>query len=220
MGLIFLKKYLLPREVEKVKSEFNGEIVVINDRGKKRLIVSGLTQSGQYIDQIWTKAINLLTRKKLLPETCLILGLGGGTVARICAEAWPQLSITGIEIDPEMIRLGKKYLGLSDSPKLKIIIGDALTKIKSLKKDYDLILVDLYKGGEIPSSAKTREFVETILARLSKNGMVVFNLLFYTEKTRKEAEKFVKMAEEILEVELLRELTNLLILGKRKTTTL
>lgn len=43
-----------------------------------------------------------------------ILGLGAGTVARLLLHIWPSLHLEGWELDPEVVRVGRQYFGLSD----------------------------------------------------------------------------------------------------------
>lgn len=171
--------------LEEVFSPFNGKIQVLEDIfGKKRLVVGGLTQSGEPVEKIWKKVINHL------PSTinhCLILGLGAGSAARVVFRLFPGAKIIGIEIDPEIIRLGKKYFGLAEIPNLEIKISDA-TKIIN---HYDLILVDLYLGDRVPQDAETEEFIKKVKKSLAPSGMAIFNRLYYSKKVT-EVDNFEK----------------------------
>lgn len=204
--------YFRPLELERVKSKSNGEIVVVKSEGEVRLLVDGLTQSGKFIDQIWGKAISYLRKSKLRPKSCLVLGLGGGTVAGLISRAWPEAEIVGVEIDPVMIGLGRKYLGLGEITGLRIKIGEALAFVTSTDEKYGLILVDVYKGTQ--ALLKLRD-INKLRRILLPGGVVVFNFLFHTGELRQEAEKFVKDIGRG-EVKLLRELGNLLVVVKEE----
>lgn len=136
--------YLYPQTVEEVNSKINGLIRVSKSKGKYSLWVNGFEQSGPvYVAKIWKAALARVTSK---PKSVLILGLGGGTLVSLLSEKWPQASITGVEIDPIMISLGKKYFGLGKYKNLKIVLADARTYRPA--RQFDLVLVDCYLGGK------------------------------------------------------------------------
>ena len=210
------KKLLGSYLLEEVESEFNGQIRVYQSLGSRRIIAGGLIQPGGVLANIWYKGLNKIT---CYPASVLILGLGGGTAASLAARSWPKAEIIGIEIDPKMIQLGKKYFELDKLPQLKIIQGDAIEFIKNKKQQnkdkYDLILVDLYLGEKIVKESENKDFLIAIKKRLSNQGVVVFNRLFYDEH-KEEAEGFVKLVEKYFKmVDLVRAWSNLLVLAKQ-----
>jgi spermidine synthase len=155
------------------KSKFNGNLRVVKTLGMGTYIQSnGLTQSGGIVETIWKQTLRKVKNKKV--KNCLILGLGGGTAAKLIEKYWPEAKISGIEIDPVMIELGKKYLGLGEID-IDIKIQDAA---KSISGKFDLIIVDLYHGDQFPKKFEDEKF----LKRLSKNKVVIFNRLYYGDK--------------------------------------
>lgn len=167
--------------LEERKSEFNKNVKVVRSLGYGTYIqVSGLTQSGGIVESIWKETLRKIKKEKI--KSVLILGLGGGTVAKLVKKYWPESKIVGVEIDTAMIELGKKYLGLKD---IEIIIQDAYGYIKNNKEKYDLVIVDLYIGDEFPKKFEEEGFLKL----LTKNKLVIFNRLYYGDK-RKEAIKF------------------------------
>lgn len=175
--------------LEERKSEFNSNIKVVRSLGFGTYIqVNNLTQSGGVVEEIWRSTLKNLRTKET--KNCLILGLGGGTVAKLIKKYWPNAKITGVEIDPVMVELGNRYLGLGDS-KAEIIIGDAFTYPLYAVR-YDLVIVDLYIGDEFPKKFEKEEFLKL----LTKNKLIIFNRLYFGEK-RKEAVKFGNKLEKI-----------------------
>lgn len=174
--------------LEERKSEFNGDIKVIRSLGFGTYIqVNGLTQSGGVVESIWKETLKKIKKEKI--NKVLILGLGGGTVAKLAKKYWPKSEITGVEIDPVMVELGGKYLGLTDT---KVIIQDAYGFIKKNAEIYDLVIVDLYVGDKFPEKFEKEEF----LKKLTKNKLIVFNRLYFGEK-RKETVRFGNKLEKI-----------------------
>lgn len=189
--------------LEERKSKFNGDIKVIRSLGFGMYIqADGLTQSGGIVEDIWKKTLKHVNNKQSLAKSrfskslninhCLILGLGGGTVAKLIRKNWPEAKITGIDIDPEMVELGKKYLGL-DQLKVEIKIVDALDylTVHSLRftKNFNLVIVDLYQGDKYPEKFEAENFINLARIVLAQDGVAVFNRLYYGDK-RPKAVKF------------------------------
>jgi len=178
--------------LEERESRYNGHLKVSRSLGFGTYIqAEGLTQSGGIVETIWKQTINKVKSQKLKVRSCLILGLGGGTVAKPVRKNWPEVKITGIDIDPIMIELGKKYLKLNDY-KVKIIVGDAFdfpNLSNHPNRKYDLIFVDLYNGEEFPEKFETENYIQLVRTVLSSRGMVVFNRTYYGDK-RPKAVKF------------------------------
>lgn len=182
---------------EEIKSKFNGDIKVVRSLGFGTYIqAEGLTQSGGIVETIWKQTLKRINNLKLDSITscainnCLILGLGGGTVAKLIRKKWSDAKITGVDIDPVMIELGKKYLGL-DKLNVEIKIDDALqyTKYKTPDIKYDLVIVDLYNGDKYPEKFETENYIHLVRSLLSRSGVAVFNRLYYGDK-RPQAVKF------------------------------
>jgi len=95
-----------------------------------------------------------------------------------------------VEIDPIMVNLGEKYMGLKES-EVEVVIEDAMKFARRQTKKgekYDLILVDMYIGDTIPEKFATPAFYNLTKKLSEKKGVVVINRLYYGEK-RKLADK-------------------------------
>jgi len=168
--------------LETRRSKYNGDVKVLKTWGMGTYIqCNGLTQSGGIVEQIWKSTLKKIKSNNI--ENILILGLGGGTLAKLLRKKYPSAKITGVEIDPIMIELGKKYLRLDDF-NVDIKIQDA----DSFKlKGYDLVIIDTYLGDK---------YVDLFNKDLLESKVVVFNRLFYGNK-KKEALKFGKKLERL-----------------------
>jgi len=174
---------LFPKEIFKVRSKFNGEIKITEKGGRRSLLVAGLSQSGPLVQHLWQQGLQSIKRPV---ENVLILGLGTGSAVKPIKKFWPKAEIYGVEIDPEIISLGERYFGLSPD-EVTIILADAL-KIASKKeierRTFDLILVDLFLGDKFPKQAEAREYLQNLKHLLSKNGLMIFNRLFFGRHRR------------------------------------
>lgn len=192
--------------LEERVSKYNGRL-----RVQKTLFMGtyiqceGLTQSGGIVESIWKQTIRefQITRGSEL-QNILILGLGGGTVAKILRKKYAGAKIVGVEIDPLMIEMGKKYLGL-DKYNVDIRIEDALTS-NLINDSWDLVIVDLYNGDNFPKQFENINFLNS----LKKNKVVIFNRLFFGEK-KKESLKFGEKLKKVYKkVEIYRPVANIM----------
>jgi len=171
--------------IEEVDSPLNGRISVIKSIGLGTYFqVGNLTQSGGVVVDIWRMTLNRI--KKILPDPqeILILGLGGGSCAKLARKMWPYVHITGVDFDSTIIELGKKYFDLG-STHADIIVGDAckfIEKTSKEKKYYGLVIVDLYVGQEFPVVFESDIFLKNLKNILAQKSIVIFNRLYYGEK--------------------------------------
>ena len=94
----------------------------------------------------------------------LILGLGAGAQVKLFNQTYEVKKIVGVEIDPLIIDLGKKYFDLNDS-NLEIIQGDVITYRHSGR--FDLIILDAFRENK---------FVDLSgLSILTDRGVLVIN---------------------------------------------
>jgi spermidine synthase len=91
-----------------------------------------------------------------------------------------------------MVELGKKYLDLQID---KVFIKDAEEFLKESEGKYDLILVDMYIGDRYPEKFSQKDFLLLVKERLEKDGLAIFNRLYYGEK-RKEAVRFGEILDD------------------------
>ncbi|EKE04971.1 MAG: hypothetical protein ACD_19C00427G0018 [uncultured bacterium] len=173
--------------LEERESEFNGHLKVLRTLGMGTYIQSnGLTQSGGIVESTWRSTLRQIRNPKSEILNILILGLGGGTVSKLLRNKYPDAKITGVEIDPLMIELGKKYLDL-DKYDIDIQIADAFVFLKNNRKKYDLVIVDTYLGDKV---------VEIARSDLAINGVTIFNRLYYGDK-RPDTVRFGNRLEKI-----------------------
>lgn len=162
-------------------SPHNGEVKVVESFGERSLIAAGYTQSrslnkygqtGAYWDGFIRNIPDLS-----LDNRILILGLGGGTIAKLLTNRFGLIAIDGVEIDPLMIELGKKYFEMTEK-NLNIFNQDALKFLKETRYKYDLVAVDLFAHGDVAVGTETASFFEKVKQVLAKDAVVVINKIF------------------------------------------
>jgi spermidine synthase len=129
----------------------------------------------------WTLAAPVL----LIPRRhrrVLLLGVGGGSVARALRALDAEAEIVGVEYDAQVLRLARRHFGL-DALRLELVVDDALDYLSRERRSFDLIVEDLFIG---PSRSVRKppwllgEGYRLIRKRLRKDGVVVSNTIHET----------------------------------------
>jgi spermidine synthase len=162
-------------------------IQVVQDGTRTELILN----EGQAIHSIYDSQ-NLLTRgpwdymviadsfrpaqaSEPRPKDVAILGLAGGTAARQYTAAYgSQVQITGVEIDPEILDVARRYFHL-DEPNVHPVAADARYWLNTQAGKYDVIILDAYRQPYIPFHLTTREFFSEVRTHLNPGGVAVVN---------------------------------------------
>ena len=66
------------------------------------------------------------------PKNVLVLGLGGGALCSYLHQAFPQHIVEGVEIDPTMVELAKKYFGFNPNENLRSHVADGLSYVQNV----------------------------------------------------------------------------------------
>lgn len=108
------------------------------------------------------------------PRTLLVVGLAAGTVTKQFAKVYPGIRMDGIEIDPEIVRIGRELFAM-DEPNLNVIVGDGRAALRARADRYDLIVLDAYRQPYIPFHLATVEYFEEIGTHLTPDGVLALN---------------------------------------------
>jgi len=109
-------------------------------------------------------------------EHVAILGNAAGTTARALAAYYPGVQIDGVELDPAVSRVGRRWFGMGDTPGLTVHDADARPFLRSTDERYDLVVVDAYHQPYVPFYLATREFFRLVRDRLAPGGLVALNV--------------------------------------------
>jgi spermidine synthase len=109
-------------------------------------------------------------------ERVAILGNAAGTTARALGVYYPRADIDGVELDPAVSRVGRRYFGLDDNPRLTVHDADARPFLRRTDERYDLVIVDAYHQPYVPFYLATREFFELVRERLTPGGVLALNV--------------------------------------------
>ena len=129
--------------------------VRVDDEGETRTLVVDETFASFYRPGevatrcVWDAiAAPLLWLPPARRRRILVIGLGGGSVARIARALAPSARITGLELDADVVDLARQHFDL-DALGLEVEIGDALAWLERYAgggRRYDAILEDVFVG--------------------------------------------------------------------------
>src|SRR3954447_25771197 len=109
------------------------------------------------------------------PRRVAILGNAAGTTSRAYEEFFPRTRVDGVEIDPELSEIGRRFFDMNN-PRLHLYHEDARPFMRSSDALYDQISLDTYRQPYIPFYLTTIEFFESVRERLRPDGTVIVNV--------------------------------------------
>ena len=114
------------------------------------------------------------------PRNVLLIGLGGGSLAKFLLRHFPNCAIDAVEHREQIVKLAHGYFLLPEDPRLHIHIedGDAFVQQRSLLSAacYDLILVDAYDGAGMADAMGQMTFFDACHTLLTADGVLAINL--------------------------------------------
>jgi len=109
-------------------------------------------------------------------EDILEIGFGGGTTASYLHRQLPEATITSVELDDRVVELAEKYFGVKAEPGLDIVTRDGRLFLMTDGRQFDVIMVDAYRGPFVPFHLMTVEFYELARSHLKPGGVLVQNV--------------------------------------------
>ncbi|HMK50886.1 MAG TPA: fused MFS/spermidine synthase, partial [Thermodesulfobacteriota bacterium] len=113
------------------------------------------------------------------PFKALFLGGGGYTFPRFIEAKYPKAEIHVVEIDPEITRVVKKYLGISENSRIRSFNEDGRWFVMNCeeKGSYDFIFGDAFNDLSIPYHLTTKEFAMQLKSLLKPDGKLMANVI-------------------------------------------
>src|SRR3989338_3763055 len=140
--------------------------------GMWHLSTCGIYYSGSYIEKMWREAFSAFRELNFEPSTVLILGQGMGSSSFVAKKMWEHADITGVDIDPLIVDLGRGFYGRFPN----VFITDARMFLEQSREKFDLIIVDLFDSNRHAQIVRSPEFIGAIVPRLNGKGYVLVNV--------------------------------------------
>ena len=113
------------------------------------------------------------------PRHILMVGLGGGSLAKFCYRHFPHTRITVLEISAAVIALRTAFGVPPDDARLRIVHADAADFLRAAPAGIDVILVDGFDAGGMPAELGSAAFYGDCRRALVDGGVLVANILSY-----------------------------------------
>lgn len=110
------------------------------------------------------------------PREILMVGLGGGSLAKFCYRHLPDASITTVEIDSDVIALRDEFMVPLDDGRFRVVHDDGARYLARSSRSVDVILVDAFDHNGVAPTLATSDFYSLAEQRLSDDGVFVMNL--------------------------------------------
>ena len=111
-------------------------------------------------------------------ENVLMIGGAAYTYPSYFLEQYKDKKIDVVEIDSKMTELAEKYFDLNtQNENLNIYHEDGRRYINTTQNKYDCILIDAFKGLNVPFQLTTEEALIQAKRNLNENGIVITNII-------------------------------------------
>jgi spermidine synthase len=110
------------------------------------------------------------------PKRGLILGHGGGSLAKWLGQRWPELRLDVVEVDPSVVMAAERFFDYTPADSHHVFVRDARAFVRNSDARYDIIWLDVFARHLIPFHLTTREFFTELHAHLAPQGVLAVNL--------------------------------------------
>jgi len=185
--------YLIPIKIHTEKSTLSKTLEVTWANGNLVLDSENTNYSYGSLQRVLKyglKKIGFSKIKKM--ENVLVLGVAGGSVIKtLINDIKYQGKITGVDIDPDIIKLANTYFKLNEIPQLQIVISDAFEFTLKTKEKYDLVIIDVFQDTTMPNFLFESFFINRICVLLKSKGYILFNTMTLNKNQDTRNHKFI-----------------------------
>ena len=157
---------------------------VIDDGAMRSLYFSReLTQSAMRLSD--PDALDFRYTQKMMsvllfvhqPQHILLLGFGGGSLAKYCYRHLPLARITALEIDARVLAFREQFLVPPDDARLRVLQADAAAYLRQRDTQADVVMMDAFDRDGFSASVTTRNFYRDVRNALTAQGVMVANMV-------------------------------------------
>jgi spermidine synthase len=111
------------------------------------------------------------------PENILMIGLGGGSVAKFVHHRLPAVKTRVVEINPQVVAAARSHFFVPENgPHFQIDIGDGVDYVRKHLAGCDVLMVDGYDDRSLVEALASQRFYDDCAAALTPDGVLVVNL--------------------------------------------
>ncbi len=128
------------------------------------------------LDLAYTRKMMAFLLFKPRPRNLLLLGLGGGSLAKFCYRHLPATQLVTLEIDPHVLALRDEFLVPRDDHRFSVIEGDGARYVAEHAGETDVLLVDTFNESGVAPSLADGDFFGHAHRCLASDGILVMNV--------------------------------------------
>lgn len=185
--------YFLPVKIYETKSVLSKSLEVTWANGELVLDSKNANYFYGSLQRILRVGLKNIGYEKIVAmDQILILGVAGGSVIKtLVDEIKYNGKITGVEIDPEIIKIANAYFKLNEIKNLEIVIDDAFEYVLKTQRKYDLIVIDIFQDTTMPNFLFETFFINRICFLLNNKGFILFNTMILNDEQNNRNKKYV-----------------------------
>jgi spermidine synthase len=113
------------------------------------------------------------------PRHIVMVGLGGGSLAKFCYRHFPESRITVIELRADVIALRSQFAVPPDDARFRVVHADAAVWLAQLRGSADVLVVDGFDRNGLPPALGSARFYGDCRRALADGGVLVANIFSY-----------------------------------------
>lgn len=178
-----LLSYLVPVRVLTTQSPQHSQLELHRFRGRWQLATADAFYSDGAVYSPLRKAFRAL--RKEVPEwkEVLVLGAGIGSAVLVLDQKYqcrPQLTL--VDLDEEILTLAGTLLAeAGHADHVELICEHAGTYVIREERRFDAVVVDIFRGRQVPAFALTGDFLQKCIDRMHPDGWLVMNFIINLE---------------------------------------
>jgi len=130
------------------------------------------------LELAYTRAMMAFLLFAPAPRAILMVGLGGGSIARFVHERLPRTRIEVVELDRKVVAAARTFFGLpADDRRLKVIVGDGAAHVLARRGACDVFLLDAFDDLRSVRSLATEAFYAACHDALRPGGVFAVNFI-------------------------------------------
>ena len=166
-----------------MKKAAKDQVAVSSARGVRTLHVGGeAIQSAMRLDDPWALALDY-TRCMMAfllfhpePRRALMIGLGGGSLAKFFYRNLRKTSVRVVELDAAVLAAARRHFALpADDARLSVEIGDGVEALAP--ECCDVLMLDAFEDELHVPRLASREFYDGAFLALAEPGALVVNFM-------------------------------------------
>lgn len=110
------------------------------------------------------------------PRDIVMIGLGGGSLAKFCHRHLPAARIEVVEVNPHVIALREEFHVPRDDERFQVIAGDGAHHVRHRAMPCDVLMIDGFDDDGQPDSLCSQRFYDDAHDVLRSGGVMVANL--------------------------------------------